>query len=82
VLLGHILNPEIAVFCQKKNNNSVFKKTWSYIGIFLQLYPDHCIKKGEIRVHSGLCWNPESSCRFQTLKTQADLEFIKKFSPR
>jgi hypothetical protein len=26
VLLGHILNPEIAVFCQEKRNNSVFKK--------------------------------------------------------
>jgi len=26
VLLGHILNPEIAVFCQEKRKNSVFKK--------------------------------------------------------
>ena len=26
VLLGHILNPEIAVFCQEKRKNGVFKK--------------------------------------------------------
>ena len=26
MLLGHILNPEIAVFCQEKRKNGVFKK--------------------------------------------------------
>jgi len=47
VLLGHILNPEIAVFCQKKHNNSVFKKTWSYIGIFCNYIQITASKKGK-----------------------------------